>query len=197
MNLFSDYAPLVGIRALILAAFVGGFLRPAKLTALLAAATPLVRGEGSLGPLVVQLLLMMGTRLVAFAKVEDAVSLVAAEHVYLASWAILILTYGILMPNTWQRALADPASHGLLALRPDPLAPLASSGRGGRPRGRQDGASPSRTAGGRPGRRLRHLHDQRRPPRGLQGQATGAVRAERASSARAAWARSIGPSTNC
>ncbi len=49
---------------------------------------------------------MMGARLAAFAKVEDAVSLVAAQHVYLAGWAILILTYSILMPNTWQRALA-------------------------------------------------------------------------------------------
>ncbi len=31
--------------------------------------------------------------------------MVSADRVYLAAWAILILTYGIFMPNTWQRAL--------------------------------------------------------------------------------------------
>lgn len=104
-NLFSEYAPLIGIRALILGAFIGGFfaLRGQRAFSLL----QLRCFEGGLfGAIVVQLLLMMGARLAAFAKVGDAVSLVAAQHVYLASWAILILTYGILMPNTWQRALA-------------------------------------------------------------------------------------------
>ena len=49
--------------------------------------------------------MMMATRFITFAKLDDAVSLVSADRVYLASWAILILTYGILMPNAWQRAL--------------------------------------------------------------------------------------------
>jgi eukaryotic-like serine/threonine-protein kinase len=104
-NLFSAYAPLVGIRALILSAFVSGFfaLRSPRAFSLL----QLRCFEGGLfGAIVVQLLLMMGARLIAFAKIEDNVSLVAAEHVYLAGWAALILTYSILMPNTWQRALA-------------------------------------------------------------------------------------------
>jgi len=104
-NLFSEYAPLVGLRAVILAAFVGSVLalrspRPFSLVQLRWLEALLF------GALVVQLLLMMGTRLVAFARTGDAVSVVAAEHVYLAGWAILMLTYGILMPNSWQRALA-------------------------------------------------------------------------------------------
>lgn len=104
-NLFADYAPLAGIRAVILCVFVVGFL--------------ILRGRRSLslrqlrwfeatlfGALVVQLLLMMGTRIVGFARAGDTVSLVAAVHTYMAMWSILILTYGTLMPNTWQRALA-------------------------------------------------------------------------------------------
>jgi eukaryotic-like serine/threonine-protein kinase len=104
-NLFSEYAPLTGIRAFIVATFVGSYLvlrgpRPFSLLQL--------RGfeAGLFSALVVQVLLMMGSRLLSFAELEDAVSLVAAEHVYLSSWAVLILTYGILMPNTWRRALA-------------------------------------------------------------------------------------------
>ncbi|MCR4414540.1 MAG: protein kinase [Thermoguttaceae bacterium] len=104
-NLFSEYAPLAGIRALILAVFVGCHLvlRRSRRFSL----TQLRWFEaGVFGALLVQLLLMMGTRLVAYAKVGDAVSVVATEQAYLASWAVLILTYGILMPNTWRRALA-------------------------------------------------------------------------------------------
>ena len=52
------------------------------------------------------MLLMMWTRLVVFAGINDQLSVVAAEYAYFATWAFLILTYGILMPNTWQRALA-------------------------------------------------------------------------------------------
>ncbi len=105
LNLFSEYAPLVGVRAVVLLAFLGGFLalrsaRPFSLS-------QLRWTEGVLfGALVVQLLLMMGTRIVAFARMDDPLSVVAAEHSYCASWCILILIYSILMPNTWQRALA-------------------------------------------------------------------------------------------
>jgi eukaryotic-like serine/threonine-protein kinase len=103
-NLFSDYAPLLGLRLLIVLAFVGGSLalrskRPFSLVQLRWFEAILF------GLLAAQLLLMMGTRLVAFARQEDAVSVVSAQHAYLAGWAMLILTYSILMPNTWQRAL--------------------------------------------------------------------------------------------
>jgi eukaryotic-like serine/threonine-protein kinase len=104
-NLFSDYAPLTLVRVMILAGFVGSYFvlrgpRPFSLLQLR------YFEAGLFTALVVQVLLMMGTRLVAFAHAGDAVSLVAAEHAYLSSWAVLIFTYGILMPNTWRRALA-------------------------------------------------------------------------------------------
>jgi eukaryotic-like serine/threonine-protein kinase len=104
-NLFAAYAPLIGIRAVILGAFIGGFviLRSQRSLSLV----QLRWFEATLfGALLVQLLLMMGTRIVAFAQTDDVVSLVAAQHTYMAMWAVLILTYGTLMPNTWQRALA-------------------------------------------------------------------------------------------
>ncbi len=104
-NFFSDYAPLPVLRVAIFALFVASYL--------------LLRGPRRLslgqlrwmeavifGALLVQMLLMMGTRLVAFARLGDSLSLVSAEHVYLSAWAVMILTYGILMPNTWRRALA-------------------------------------------------------------------------------------------
>lgn len=104
-NLFADYAPLVGVRAVILCIFVVGFLILRSRRSL--SLRQLRWFEATLfGALVVQLLLMMGTRIVGFARAGDTVSLVAAEHTYMAAWSILILTYGTLMPNTWQRALA-------------------------------------------------------------------------------------------
>jgi eukaryotic-like serine/threonine-protein kinase len=104
-NLFSDYAPLTVVRVIILAAIVGSCFvlrasRPFSLVQLRCFEA------GLFIALVAQVLLMMGTRLVEFAKLGDAVSLVAAEHAYLSGWSILIFIYGILMPNTWRRALA-------------------------------------------------------------------------------------------
>jgi eukaryotic-like serine/threonine-protein kinase len=104
-NLFSDYAPLTLVRLLILAAFVAscGFLWSSRSASLVQLRW---LEAGLFSTLVAQVLLMMGTRIVAFARLEDAVSLVAAERTYLSGWAVLILTYGILMPNSWQRSLA-------------------------------------------------------------------------------------------
>jgi len=104
-NLFAEYAPLIGLRAIILAAFIGGFvtLRSPRAFSLLQLRC---FEAGLFGAIVVQLLLMMGARLVDYARVEDAVSLVAAQHIYLATWAMLILVYSIFVPNRWQRALA-------------------------------------------------------------------------------------------
>jgi hypothetical protein len=94
-NLFSDYAPLTLVCVTILAGFVGSYfvLRGSRPFSL-----PQLRyfEAGIFAALVVQVLLMMGTRLVEFAKVGDTVSFVAAEHTYLSGWAILIFTYGIL-----------------------------------------------------------------------------------------------------
>jgi tRNA A-37 threonylcarbamoyl transferase component Bud32 len=104
-NLFSDYAPLIVVRVLILFMFIGGFVvlhgrRDFSLARLR------WFEAGLFGALVVQFVLMMWTRMVFFARIGDPLSVVAAEYAYFSTWAFLILTYGILMPNTWQRALA-------------------------------------------------------------------------------------------
>ena len=104
-NLFTNYAPLIGVRAVILAIMVGAYA--------------LLRSRRILGPvqlrwtelvvfgaLVLQLLLMMRLRIAAFARAEDLVSAVSAERSYLAGWSVLIFLYGVLMPNTWKRSLA-------------------------------------------------------------------------------------------
>ncbi len=104
-NLFSAYAPLVVVRAVILFMFIGGFVALQSNRDFSLAQLRWVEA-GLFGAVIVQLLLMMWTRLVAFAVLKDQLSLVAAEYSYFAAWAFLILTYGILMPNAWQRALA-------------------------------------------------------------------------------------------
>jgi len=104
-NLFSGDVPLVVVRAAILLAFVGSFfaLQSSRVFSLVQ-----LRWfeAGLFGAVVAQLSLMMWARLAAFARVEDPLSLVAAKHSYLAGWSTLILTYSILMPNRWPRALA-------------------------------------------------------------------------------------------
>jgi eukaryotic-like serine/threonine-protein kinase len=104
-NLFAQDVPLLGLRLLIVLGFVGSYLvlrsrRQLSLTQL--------RGfeVGLFGAIAAQLLLMMHARLTAFAAAGDAVSVVAAEQMYLSAWGVAILTYGILMPNTWPRAAA-------------------------------------------------------------------------------------------
>jgi serine/threonine-protein kinase len=57
-----------------------------------------------LGGLTLQLMLMMYARLSYFAGRGDATSLVAARHMFWCAWSILLLAYGIFVPNTWKRA---------------------------------------------------------------------------------------------
>ena len=104
-NLLAEDVPLLGGRALVLAAWIASFFAlrsrrefsPVQLRCF---------EVGLFGALAVQILWMFYARMVEFARAGEVASQVAVEHVYLSCWAILILTYGILMPNTWQRALA-------------------------------------------------------------------------------------------
>lgn len=104
-NLFAPYAPLIGMRLGLLAALIGTYvlLRSNRLLSL-----PQLRWIELLvfGTLAVQLLFMMRLRMMTFAAAADSTSVVAALHVHLAGWTVLILAYGVLMPNTWRRALA-------------------------------------------------------------------------------------------
>jgi serine/threonine-protein kinase len=104
-NLFSEYAPLIGVRALILFIFIGGFVALQSNSDFSLTRLRWVEA-GLFGAVVVQFVLMMWTRMVFFAGINDPLSVVAAQYAYFSRWAFLILTYGILMPNTWQRALA-------------------------------------------------------------------------------------------
>ena len=58
------------------------------------------------GGLVVQIGLMAWLALDQFAEAGDFATAVGVKNLYLAAFAVLILLYGMLMPNTWQRAAA-------------------------------------------------------------------------------------------
>lgn len=55
------------------------------------------------GAILLQLAVMMVTRLGAAGADGDSSAAAAIEHVYLSGWSILVLTYGIFVPNQWQR----------------------------------------------------------------------------------------------
>lgn len=56
------------------------------------------------GALAIQLMSMMVTELTKYAAQEDIVSLLSYQAKLFSAWIIIMLTYGILMPNTWRRA---------------------------------------------------------------------------------------------
>lgn len=104
-NFFAEGDPLIGLRVLILIGMVGsyGALRSGRPLSLVA-----LRGFelGMFGAVILQIVLMMYARIAEAAAAGDATSLVAAEHGYLAGWAVVLLTYAMLVPNSWQRAAA-------------------------------------------------------------------------------------------
>jgi hypothetical protein len=58
------------------------------------------------GSIVVQLSVMLMTRMAEFASLNDATSVTSVRQQFLMAWCILISIYGTLMPNTWQRGVA-------------------------------------------------------------------------------------------
>ena len=56
------------------------------------------------GGLAIQLGLMMATRLIYFAGLNDAVSVASTKYLYFTAFCLHVLTYSIFMPNTWKRA---------------------------------------------------------------------------------------------
>lgn len=58
------------------------------------------------GVVVVQVAFMMHAVLGQFAAKGDAASVIGAKHQFVAAWCILILIYGVFMPNTWKRCAA-------------------------------------------------------------------------------------------
>ncbi len=53
-----------------------------------------------------QVSLMIAARIAGFAARDDATSVVALQYLYLGAWCLLLLIYGIFVPNTWKRAAA-------------------------------------------------------------------------------------------
>ncbi len=66
----------------------------------------------------VQLLMMMVTRLVGYAEAGDIGSFAGVEFGYLAAFCVLILAYGIFVPNDWRR--------GSLVIIPLAIAPYVT-----------------------------------------------------------------------
>lgn len=58
------------------------------------------------GSVMVQLSLMLLTRIANFAANNDATSLASVYQQFLMAWCVLIFVYGTLMPNTWKRGAA-------------------------------------------------------------------------------------------
>ena len=104
-SLFLPQVPLTGLRVFIVVLFITSFLVLRSRLAL--SFFQLQWFESVLfAAVAVQPLLLMHAQMVGFAEVGDAVSTVSTERTFLAAWSILILLYGVLMPNTWRRALA-------------------------------------------------------------------------------------------
>ena len=58
------------------------------------------------GVVVVQVSLMFTLRVAAYASLGDVTSVVGIKYVYWTAWCLVILIYGIFMPNTWRRGAA-------------------------------------------------------------------------------------------
>lgn len=112
-NLASGIVTLWWVRGLILLIIVGSLivLRSRPLLSL-----SQLRGLELIvfGSVVVQLSMMLLTRLAELAAKNDATSLVSVQQTFLMAWCVLIFIYGTPMPNTWRRAAAILISVSLL-----------------------------------------------------------------------------------
>lgn len=66
------------------------------------------------GVAVAQVTAMMMTRLAGFVVEQDVSSVIAARHVYMGAWCVVITIYGIFMPNSWRRGAVVMVSMGLV-----------------------------------------------------------------------------------
>jgi serine/threonine-protein kinase len=98
-------APLILLRVLILVVLAAscGVLASRRPLALVQ-----LRGIelGVFAAVVLQMLLMLHARFAAAAADGNTVAVVSAKQGYLAAWAVLLLVYAMLMPNSWRRAAA-------------------------------------------------------------------------------------------
>ena len=55
------------------------------------------------GFVVAQVSLMLSARLVEYASQNDLTSVVGIKNLFLAAWCLIVMIYGIFVPNTWKR----------------------------------------------------------------------------------------------
>jgi eukaryotic-like serine/threonine-protein kinase len=104
-NMLAGNVPLAVVRGAVLLVFAGSFF--ALRSGLVLSLTQLRLIELTIfSAIAAQVLLMMSAQIMIFAGEGDATSAVAAKHRFLAASSIVILTYGIFMPNEWKRAAA-------------------------------------------------------------------------------------------
>ena len=104
-NLVSGVASLVWFRASVLCVLVGCFLALRSGRSLSLSQLRFVELV-VFGVVVLQVALMQATRIAAFAADSDATSAVAVQYLFLGAWCLVILVYGIFMPNSWKRGAA-------------------------------------------------------------------------------------------
>jgi eukaryotic-like serine/threonine-protein kinase len=102
-NLFVAGAPLTGLRAAILAVIFGNFL---LLRSKLSLSLRMLRivDLAVLSAISLQLSLMQVARVSRYAVFGDAASAASARQLFFCAWSLVIMTYGVFVPNTWRRA---------------------------------------------------------------------------------------------
>ncbi len=102
-SLLNRVDSLVLLRVLILAVIAGSLfsLRPGKSYSL-----PRLRTTELIvfGLVILQVSLMMATQMIDFATLYDATSVVAFKYLFEGGWCLLLLIYGIFIPNPMKRA---------------------------------------------------------------------------------------------
>lgn len=102
-NFFFEDVPVLRARATVLLVFAASYFI-LRSGAMLSLHHLRLFELANFGALAVQLLLMMYLRILAFARTDDLASAVGVKSMFLCAFCIMILTYGIFMPNTWKRA---------------------------------------------------------------------------------------------
>lgn len=102
--LFGD-APAPGLRVLLIVTIIGSHLLLRSRLSLSLNHLLLIE-FAVFGGILGQLLVVATLRMVAFADAGDLASVVASRHVFEMAVCVVILTYGLFVPNSWQRAAA-------------------------------------------------------------------------------------------
>ncbi|HEV3344589.1 MAG TPA: serine/threonine-protein kinase [Pirellulales bacterium] len=102
-NLFVPGAPLVGLRAAILAVIVAAFLLLSSKLNLTLRKLRFV-DLTLLFAIVLQLSFMLIARVSHYAALGEEASAASARQIFFCAWSLFIMTYGAFVPNTWRRA---------------------------------------------------------------------------------------------